>query len=99
MERQHDFKKQLAHAVPFDMDPVAEVQDLREQIAQDLPDKPFVAPRVASSLIRLGETLAIAAVAIAQLLYYPGLAKVETLWLYALATGMVAMIFGDRRPA
>ncbi len=91
MERQHDFKKQLAHAVPFDIDPVAEVQELREQIAQELPDKPFVAPRVASALIRLGETLAISVVAIAQLLYYPGLAKVETLWLYALAISLVAL--------
>jgi Undecaprenyl-phosphate glucose phosphotransferase len=70
---------------------VDHLRQRRETIIQQLPAKPFVAPRVLAALVRLLEGLVVALVALANLARYPGVEGVNLPWAYA-ATIMFATI-------
>jgi Undecaprenyl-phosphate glucose phosphotransferase len=72
---------------------VLDRQNQREEILRQLPDKPFVAPRVIASLTRLVEALAIVAVALVNLARFPGFDAVHNGGLYAGAIAVVALLF------
>ncbi len=57
--------------------PVALHQHEREEILHRLTDKPFVAPRVISAMVRVIESVVIAAVALVALWRFPGFANVD----------------------
>ncbi len=65
----------------------------REAVLNRLPDKPFVAPRVVTALIRLTEGVLMALMASAILLRYPGLPGIDHAWIYATVIGLTAFTF------
>jgi Undecaprenyl-phosphate glucose phosphotransferase len=68
-------------------------QRSRENILHDLPDRPFVAPRVVAAMIRLAEGLIVVLVAIGNLIRYPGFAGVDDPWLYGAVIAFAALGF------
>jgi Undecaprenyl-phosphate glucose phosphotransferase len=68
-------------------------QKIRDDIRNQLPDKPFVAPRVLSALVRMSEGFIVAIVALANLIRYPGLDSMNDPWLYLTVTLVAAIIF------
>jgi Undecaprenyl-phosphate glucose phosphotransferase len=61
----------------FDINTLASHQQEREEILHSLPDKPFVAPRVISAVVRVVESLVIVAVALAALWRFPGFTSID----------------------
>jgi Undecaprenyl-phosphate glucose phosphotransferase len=68
-------------------------QKTRIDILEQLPDKPFVAPRVLAAIVRMSEGLLVALVAFANLVRYPGLDSMNQPWLYVIVTGVAALVF------
>ena len=64
----------------------------RDAARKLLPDAPFIAPNVASALIRVFESAMIALVAFANLVRYPGLDLATPGWLYASAISVVTVL-------
>ncbi|MCA0432509.1 MAG: undecaprenyl-phosphate glucose phosphotransferase [Proteobacteria bacterium] len=83
----------LARVVDLEALAQATPAEAREKIIHQLPDEPFVAPQVAAALIRMTETVLVAAVALAQLSFYPGVSQMEPLWFYAAIIGGVAIAY------
>ncbi len=65
----------------------------RHAILQQLPDKPFVAPRVLAAIVRLTEGLLVALVAFANLVRYPGLDRMNDPWIYVTVVLVTALGF------
>ena len=83
--RSRDISAVLTHSVDW--------KETRENILHLLPDKPFVAPRVLSALVRMLEGVLVAIVALANLIRYPGLDSMNEPWLYFTVTLVAAIVF------
>ncbi len=57
-------------------------QESRAHILNELPDKPFVAPRVVAAMVRMTEGFLVALVAMGNLVRYPGLDSLNDPFLY-----------------
>jgi Undecaprenyl-phosphate glucose phosphotransferase len=68
-------------------------QQTRNDIRHQLPDKPFVAPRVLSAFVRMLEGLLVAIVALVNLIRYPGIDSMNDPWLYLMVTLVAAIVF------
>ena len=68
-------------------------QASRENLRHQMPDKPFVAPRVLAAMARLLEGFLVAIVAFANLVRYPGLENMNDPWLYLTVSIVAALVF------
>ena len=65
----------------------------RERVLKQLTDKPFVAPRVLATVVRLVEGLFVAVVATANLIRFPGIESLNQHWVYAAMIALAAVGF------
>ncbi len=72
---------------------VSRWQATRENLMHQMPDKPFVAPRVLAAMARLLEGFLVAIVAFANLARYPGLENMNDPWLYLTVSIVAALVF------
>jgi Undecaprenyl-phosphate glucose phosphotransferase len=96
MKPNKDKLKSLASATPITgatfVDP-RPWRESRDDILNSLSDKPFVAPRVIATFVRLIEALLIALVALGNLIRYPGLSEIHSPMNYAMVIGVTAIAF------
>jgi Undecaprenyl-phosphate glucose phosphotransferase len=77
MKPNNDSITSVVAADVLNADPVALQQREREDILHQLTDKPFVAPRVISAVVRVIESLLIAAIALLALWRFPGFNSID----------------------
>jgi Undecaprenyl-phosphate glucose phosphotransferase len=74
-------------------DRMLDLQQMRENILHQLPDKPFVAPRVLAAMVRLLEGVLVALVAMANLARYPGFEHMNDPWVYVTVISVASLGF------
>lgn len=77
MKPNKDIISSVISADVLNVDPVGAHRHEREVILHKLTDKPFVAPRVISAVVRVVESFVIAAVALVALWRFPGFSNVD----------------------
>lgn len=68
-------------------------QETRQTILQQLPDMPFIAPRVLAAMLRISESMLVAVIAYVNLGRYPGFDSLNDPWLYATVILVAAIGF------
>jgi len=79
-----------AHAGTLAFDTHSTWRQRRDNLLSQLPDRPFVAPRVAVALIRLAEIALLVLTGFFHVIHYPGLAEASPLFPYGMALATVA---------